>query len=460
MRRITTMLLILVIAFSLVSCSTAKNVGGEGIIPPVPKDGKLEMTILVSSKDYNDLFANSYLADYIAKFKQDFGVDIKFEEIKINSYSWEDRDEYLKKLFVKLITKDGPDLIYNHYLNLEPLVEQQAVVELHGKVANINKIYDSLASDRVYYVPIGLDYWGMAIKRASFAELKVNEPQYKWTAKDYYTFRSKWVSDNNVLFNGYEYYRTFEQFIGLERLYRTEEKKVILNTPEIRQKVNALRSYIFGGAYQLIDKYKYENYYNMLFEPESEEGKMDFEIMTNPGNDPLDGSLGGTNFFRARTLHEHINEYAFVKDPKDMSKGISLNSYGFLVNKNGKHLDLAYEFINGLLCDEAQISMFEYENDSYTYYPVNREIEAEILKLEAEEKLDPRAIQVKVLAIQELKDGKFILSTIAKTDIYELEGMIYKDMTKLILADNPYSDEQLQVELKRMEDKYNVYLNE
>jgi ABC-type glycerol-3-phosphate transport system substrate-binding protein len=462
MRKITAILLALVIAFSLVSCSKAKNVGGEGVISPVPKDGKLEMTILISSIDYNDLPTDGWLADYIAKFKRDFGVDIKFEQIKKNSYTWESRDEYLKKLFVKLFTKDGPELIYNRYisLSLEPLVEQQAVVDLRGKVANIDKIYDSLVSDSVYNVPLGVDYIGIIISRAALAELEVEEPGMNWMPEDYYAVRNKWISNNEILFNRHEYSRAFEQFIDLENLYKVEEKKVVLNTPEVSQKVNDLRSYIFGGAYQLIEGYKYENYYNMLFEAESEEWKNELEARVKSD---INGDLNGgqiDNLLRAKDLQEWIKEYAIVKDPIDISKGVTLGSYGFLVNKNGKHLDLAYEFINGLLSNEVQMSMFEYESDSYPFYPVNKEIEADILKLEAEEKLDPKVMQIKAFALQELKDGKTILSSTIKTDLYELKGMIYKDMTKLILADNPYSDEQLQVELKRMEDKYNIYLNE
>jgi ABC-type glycerol-3-phosphate transport system substrate-binding protein len=460
MRKISAILLALTIVFSLISCSKAKNTGGDGIIPPVPKDGKLEMTILVNSEDYNDIAADGWLAGYIAKFKRDFGVDIKFEEIEIKGYSLEDEDEYLKKLFVKLITKDGPDLIFNQDTNLVDLIEQQAAVDLRGKVANIDKIYDSLISDRVYYAPLGVMYWGMAIKTAAFTELKVPEPEYNWMPRDYNAFRSKWVSNNKILFNGYEYSWAFQKFIDLDGLYKDEEKKVVLNTAEVRQKIKDVRSYIFGGAYQLIDRYKYENYYNMLFELGSEEAKRDFEIRTNADFNPLNGALGGTNFFRAKTLHEHIKEYTFVKNPTNMPRSKLLYSYGFLVNKNGKHQDLAYEFINGLLSDEVQMGMFEYESDYYTYYPVNKEIEADIFKLEGEEELDPRAIQVKAFALQELKYGELMLSATTQTDIYKLEGMIYKDLAKLILADNPYSDEQLQVELKRMEDKYNIYLNE
>jgi ABC-type glycerol-3-phosphate transport system substrate-binding protein len=462
MRKITAILLVLAIAFSLASCSKTKNAGGDGVIPPVPKDGKLEMTILMSSEDYSDLPTNTWLYQYIAKFKRDFGVDIKFDQIKTSRSMLTDeaQDEYLKNLYVKLTTKDGPDLIFNRLTNFEPLVEQQAVIDLRGKVANIDKIYNSLLRERVYYVPLGLDYMGMSVNRATLAELKVDESGMNWMPKDYYAVRNKWVLKNKPLFNSYEYSWAFRQFIDLENLYKGEEKKVTLNTPEVRQKINDLRSYIFGGNYQLIDGYKYRNYYNMFFEFESEELKKDFETWLSRGvSGNLDNGLMA-NVLRAGDLQEWIKEHTIIKDPRAMSEDEFLSSYGFLVNKNAKHQDLAYEFINGLLSNEVQMNMFEIDNTPFSYYPVNKEIEADILKLEQQEGLDPRAIQIKDFALQELKDDKYLLSDTVNTAIYEFEGMIRKDLTKLIMADNPYSDEQLQVELKRMENKYNIYLNE
>jgi ABC-type glycerol-3-phosphate transport system substrate-binding protein len=220
MRKITAILLVLAIAFSLASCSKTKNAGGDGVIPPVPKDGKLEMTILMSSEDYSDLPTNTWLYQYIAKFKRDFGVDIKFDQIKTSRSMLTDeaQDEYLKNLYVKLTTKDGPDLIFNRLTNFEPLVEQQAVIDLRGKVANIDKIYNSLLRERVYYVPLGLDYMGMSVNRATLAELKVDESGMNWMPKDYYAVRNKWVLKNKPLFNSYEYSWAFRQFIDLENL--------------------------------------------------------------------------------------------------------------------------------------------------------------------------------------------------------------------------------------------------
>lgn len=458
---------------SLVSCSKINSTGEEGVVLPAPKDGKAELTIILSSRDYSELSSNGWLAQYIASFKRDFGVDVKFEQIKTSEdyVSQEENDEYLKKLFVKLTAKDGPDLIFNQYMNIKPLIEQQGAADLRGKVANIEKVYDSLLSDKVYYVPLGMDYGGILINRDVLAELGVDDPLMNWTPEDFYAVREKWVKNNKLSIDYYQYGRAFDKFIDVESLYKAEEKKVVLNTPEVIQKIKDFISYIFGGSLQLVPGFKYENYYNMFYEPKSEEYKKNFDAYKNRDtmNDLDPGQIH--NLLRAKDVQERIGRYAIIKEPfymhrldaKGTSKGVDIWSLGFLVNKNSKNPDLAYEFINGLLSNEVQLSMMEHENKYFEFYPVNKEIEADILKLEAEEGYDPRAYQVKAFALQELKDGKCILEATEKgeiSDLYKLEGMIYKDLTKLIMADNPYSDEQLQVELKKMEDKYNIYLNE
>lgn len=462
MKRITAIILALMLVFSLASCSKAKNTEGDGVILPTPKDGKAELTILISSIDYKGLSGNFWFSKYIEKFKQDFGVDIKFEQIETNTGGMtpEEYDEYLKKVFVKLTAKDGLELVFSHYMNLQALIDQQAVIDLRGKVSNLDKVYDSLLSDKVYYAPLGIDYIGALVNIKALDELGLKAPMMNWTLKDYYNARNKWTLSHKTTFNGYEYLKVFDQFINTESLYKAEENKVVLNSPEVRQKINDLRSYIFGGTYQLPTGYTYENYYNMLYEYNSKERKDSNKIAGNIlAKGHLDGG-GIDNLFRAKNLQERIKGYAVIREPRNMSSDELLDSYGFLVNKNGKHLDLAYEFINGLLSDENQMAMFQYEDMNYPHYPVNKDIEADILKLEAEAGLDPRAIQVKSIVLQDLKAGKCRLWTNANINIYRLFDMIDKDLTKFILADEPYSDELLQAELKKLEDKYNIYLNE
>lgn len=460
MKKIAAIVLALIMAFSLVSCSNSKDAGGTGVISPEPKDGKPVLTIMLNTIEYDTLTRTKCFSEYIDKFKSDFGVDIKLEKLMSNPnglITSEEQSEYIQKLSTKLFTKDGPELIFAQYMSMEALIKQQAVVDVKGKVPNLDRIYDSLVGDKLYYVPLGLLYYSRNVNKEALERLKIEKPGFDWASKDYYAIRDKWLSQNKIWFNGDEYSKVFNQFIDFDSLYKAGEKKITINTPEVRQRINDARNHIFGGNYKLTNGYKYENYYNMAFEDKSEEYKLGFQYYEeNNSDDYIDAGIMA-NIFRAGELDRNNKSYGTVMYPQFKDKEIMMDSYGFLVNKNGKNLDLAYEFINGLLGDEVQMSMFDSDR---AYYPVNKKIEADILKREANTSLDPEVIKLKAYALKQLRDGGYKLWVTTDNDIYKMQMLLYKDMGKFILADNPYSDEQLQAELKKLEDKYNIILNE
>lgn len=457
MRKITSLILVLILTFSLVSCNSAKSV--EGIISPVPQDEKPELTIVFNSIEYRTLTNTEAFSEYINKFEDDFGVEIKLEKIMTNAgglITPEQQSQYMQKLSTKLLPKDGPELIFTEYMPMEALIEQHAVQDVRGKIDNLSNIYDSLLGDKVYYVPLGLHYYALKIREDALKEMNLVEPALAWTSKDYYAIRDQWISQNQVWFSPWEYYMVFTQFIDLESLYKDGDSRIYINTQDMRQKINDVRNYIFGGRYKLIRGYKYENYYNMVFEGKSQEYKDGREnYLKNNDNGHIDAGLAA-NIFRAKEMDWKSKSFGTIMYPQFKDNEMIIESYGFLVNKNGKNLDLAYEFINGLLSDEVQMDMFESES---RYYPVNKNIEADILKLEADGVSDPRVIEVKSYALQQLKDGQYDL-WITSGGVQNIRWTIEMDLTKFILADNPYSDEQLKAELKRLEDKYNVWLSE
>ena len=460
-RRSISFLLIVVLIVSLTACAGDKREASEkgDIISPIPQEGTAELTILMNAIEY-EAVRTDFFTDYIDKFQKDFGVKINFERIGTDANGLitpNEQDDYIKKLAPKLSVKDGPELIFTQYMSMDALIKQQAVMDLRGKIANLNKVYDKLLGDRAYYIPIGIVYYSQKIKKDALVELGIKEPALNWSARDYYDIRDKYISKNKILFNGYEYYRVFKQFIDINSLYKAGDKKVVINTPQVIQKINDIRSYLFGGKYQLPEGYKYENYYNMIFEDKSEEFEKSFSYYEiNNDNGHIDGGIWA-NLFRAKSMDTNNNRYGAMMYPQFSDREIIMDSYGFLVNKNGKNLDLAYEFIKGLLNDEVQMSMFKTEG---MFYPVNKEIEAAILKLEADEELDPKVVQVKEYALQELADGRCKLWITLDHSFYKISTMLDKDLAKFILADTPYDDVELNVELQKLEDKYNIWLNE
>lgn len=460
-KRLISIILVLLMIFSMTACTADKREAASkgNIVSPAPNEGNAELTILVNAVDYPTIKTGVF-SNYIDKFEKDFGVKINFEKITTDASGWitpEEQDFYIKKLFPKLSVKEGPELIFAEYMSMGALIKQQAFVDLQGKLVNLNKVYDKLLEEKVYYAPVGMRYYAYSLKQDALESVGIKAPDLDWSSKEYYDIREKWITYNVVYFNSYEYYKVFNSFINLKSLYNEEAKHVIINTPEVEQKLRNARDYIFNGKYVINSNYKYRNYYNMIFENASKESEEDMQLYNrNNNNGHIDGG-NIANLFRAEELSSKNKKDGTVMYPQFSDREVIIESCGFVVNKNGRNLELAYEFINGLLNDDIQMSMF---NEGGYYFPTNKEIEADILKNESEKNLDQKAIELKAYALQQLKEGKCKLWNTLDQSFSSLNFMMYKDFSKFILADNPYSDVELSAELQKLENKYNIWLSE
>ncbi len=460
-KRLISIILALLMIFSMTACTGYKREATSkgNIVSPDPNEGNAELTILINAIEYETM-KTDFFSNYIDKFEKDFGVKINFERITTGvngQITQEGQDAYIKKIVPKLSVKDGPELIFVEYMSMGALIKQQAFVDLQGKFTNLNKLYNKFLEEKVYYAPVGMRYYSRSLKQDALESLGIKAPNLDWSSKEYYDIREKWISHNEVYFNSYEYYKVFDSFINLKSLYNEESKHVIINTPEVKQKLRNIRDYIFDGKYIINSSYKYENYYNMIFEDTSKESE-ESQQLYNRNNDS--GHIDGgniVNLFSAKELHYKSKNFGTIMYPEFADREVFINSCGFAVNKNGKNLELAYEFINGLLSNDIQMSMY---NEGGYYYPTNQEIEADILKDESKKSLDQKAIELKAYALQELKEGKCKLWNTLDQPFNRLNFMMHKDFSKLILADNPYSDVELSAELQKLENEYNIWLSE
>lgn len=136
----------------------------------------------------------------------------------------------------------------------------------------------------------------------------------------------------------------------------------------------------------------------------------------------------------------------------------ALITSGFIINRNSKTTELAIDFLNGLLSDEVQLSMF----NSLTYggYPVNKDIEEKISKIEIDNDVNEDAILLRKYIIEKIETG--VLKPYKQIDsmLFDFRLMLHKDLMKLIFSEETYTDEELTTELQKLEDKYNMWLNE
>ncbi|MDF2593328.1 MAG: hypothetical protein K0S75_2794, partial [Clostridia bacterium] len=262
------------------------------------------------------------------------------------------------------------------------------------------------------------------------------------------------------MFTTFEFNETNYRYLRELELFDYRNKKANINTTELKNALERIRGEIFSGNYILDKNYTYKNYYNMLFEYTSREYEEDMEMRLSTGYEEQSlrsrGDESGINLLYAKDFDSRLGKIVVL--PKSIYKDDSLWSLGLMINRNGANLELAYEYVNGLLSDEIQLEMYEGEESGI--YPVNKAIESKIADIEKKEGYREETLQLKEFIIGRIKKGEFQLGALRDMKDHDLYWMLIRDLVKYIFTDKPYSDAELSVELQKLEDKYNIILSE
>lgn len=452
MKKVLCIVILLSIIISITSCQTGgdkEHAAGEVVKPG--EGAAAEISIIVMPDMYSwaksDIFAN-----YEKDFEKKYGV-------KVNYIVLDDGDPSVA-LMTKLAVKNGPELILGDDPDVMKLVENGAVADINDKVENLNKIYDSFIHEQTYFLPIGIDVRPIILKRDMLEELGIDIPAFDWTYKDYYKMKEKWLAGSERIFTRNELVETSYRYITELNLFDYQNKKAHINTDEFKRAISKIKKEINSGNYKLNKNYKYENYYNLLFEYSSQEFMKDRELVES--KEYLEQDIQNTkNERRVNLLSAEEVEMAMYGNmtvrPNCMMSDAQIWGLGFLVNRNGANLELAYEYLNGLLSDELQLKIFE--DQELDLYPVSEAIEDRIEEIEKQKNSD-EAIQLKSYVLDKVKKGEYQLLIHLDTSVKENYLMIMKDILKFIFADKPYTDAELSAELQKLENKYNIWLSE
>ncbi|MCQ1528410.1 extracellular solute-binding protein [Lutispora saccharofermentans] len=465
MKKIVALFIAAAFAALTAACSPANKMAGASgeVVSPEPKENKQELTILYRPRDKNSTIKDSeFNRRYIKQFEEQFGVKVRFV-----APAGANNIEDIKKAFAsKLYAKDGPELIFydRTFFLLDQLTKQGALVNAKGRIPNMDKMYDSLLKDDMYYIPVGIHYDSIALNNEKLDELAIKQIPLDWTKKDFRQIWDKWLDKSPRFFIFDEYDELTEMYFRDLNYYDSESNKVLMNTPEMKEAIKNMRNEIFSGSYKLNQGYTYENYYNMFREPQSEEYQNVLKIIWSEEyrrdrlKDVHFGDL--TNLLRASEIHNAMSKGLTVL-PEQADKKAVLKSYGFAINKNGKNLELAYEFINGILSNETQMDMLNEVYERYNFYPVNKEIEKDIKNYPTEKGLNEKALEVMDYALNQLKSGELILDAdFNRNEKNKLYGLALYNTFKPVFSDKTYSEEELSQELQKVEDELNLRVSE
>ncbi|WP_425448505.1 extracellular solute-binding protein [Dethiothermospora halolimnae] len=385
--------------------------------------------------------------DYTKSFQSKNNVKVTYDVIRSTSY-----EDYMKKLNTRLYEDNGPTLIcFSGYVSPSSYIDKGVALDVSNKISNLKNIYSGLKKEKMFYVPIGMYKNGTILNREVLKSLDIKEPTVNWTKKGYLNIKKKWLKERPREFNTIEYGDIVVGPLMNLDIIDIDNKKVSLNNNRVKNYLNTARSKIFSGDYKLKEDYNY--YYKMIFEAGSEEYLEQVDKYMNDPDDFLK-LTESPNILRLVDRQLKNDKYLILPNV-DQS---TVKTFGFMINKKGEDIELGLKYINGLLNNKNQRDIY-HNRSGLSYYPVNEKIEGEILKWDKEKGTDNRAIKLRKVVLDELRNKKVDYLGMDK----KMELMYYdieKDLFSLIFTDKKYNEEELEKELTKLEGKYNIIINE
>lgn len=435
----------------LSACSEEANVKDEDI---EPIDSEV-VSILV----WENISEDSYLNKYITEIKRDKEMDVKVIAVEANT-----EEEYLEKLNTRLYTDKGPTLIYvpsAKFDKYKVYMDKDFTLKDYSKIENSNNIYENLKYDSEGFIPIGMTPIGISLKIDRLEELGIDIPDVDWSLNEYQKVKEQWLSVEKRRLTGMQYWE--EVIFPLYELNIWDKKKnnVNLASEELVSYINNANDRIYS-KYELVDD-DYEALYRRFNDNESKEYRDEFSFWSNMYDSnkyPLDSSTPILEPYIAEQMGREVkgNDIKRKYYPDVTDKYNSLYTWGFIINKNHPKVKEGVEFVNLLLSDKAQFDMYKMSNVGY---PVVKTVEGDIRKYEEENGIHLDAIELRREVISRIESGeikpRYKYDNLLGEDFYE---MLEKDLLKFIITDKDYSEDELIGELRKLENKYNIWLRE
>lgn len=471
--RLIKLLALTIILTTVIGCSKD--------VEDVNSDNNKEITIIMSnhwgimgsgsSKDPKGYMI--HLSLLTNEFTKETGIEVNFIKAMGNSH-----DDYLDKRNTELYLEGGPTLILiggdEYYDNL---VEQGVAVKVEDKLSNYKNIYDVLKDG--YFVPMAMATRITALNKERLNELELKLPDSHWNFDEYYKMNDKYFRDSKEQLSAQNIHKILnleiENMLGSSRT----NQEVRMASQETIDKINSLRDYFLtSGNFSVNEKYNYENYYNMLFNFQSDEYKESYGLWEQTRkSDPELRLIGSINALNAIETNNNYNKYLKGRDILGQNIGeediallplpdSNLYSWGFLVNKNGKNIEEGLAYLDMLLSDESQLKLYRDRDDGFSPLrilsfsaPVVKSIEKDLEEIEVEKGIDQKFINIRKVVLDQIKDGKKQRVSWGPEDNYLKDGL-KKLLIEVIFTDEKYTWEEIMNKLKEFDNEMNLMFSE
>ena len=423
-----------------------------------------EVTIAIWKKDYDQsVELHTPMLEHIFRYNKSKNVRVKFDIIRSNTYR-----EFLDKLNIKLYLDKGPTLVYIANMPyFYGMFREKGIAEKvdNNIIPNLNNVYDFYLEEEIHFVPVGADYICTSFNKVQLDKLGITYPKFDWTVDDYYNIREKWIEETSPK----EFLRKDLKDIVIYKLdnmeiFKGNNEKINIDTIKMKESIKEMKKEIYSQKYILPKDFTYEDYHNSCFNYKKSEKYKSFIFDGLKGNNLTYDAYSGLN--TASLKNGIIDDRVHFPNVKKTKYNVVLS--GFIVNSSGKNKNLGYKFLNSLLGEEFQMQMYKGDKVDYVvpsnmYAPVIKTVEDDIEKVESEQDLEPEIIELKNYIYNKMEKGEIRPEIYRKDKTLKtitLRKRLYKDLFKFIFTEEEYSDEELSRELQKLEDRYNLYLNE
>lgn len=466
MKRIIGIFLCVLLALSTVACSSEESINDETtgeneskgeenltVESDKPIEEVEEITIIFPNyMMYTDFpatldYYKTFLTDIKEQFEEKEGIKVNIETVSGSDYT-----EYISNREQEMKTQDSPELVFIHvWSSCNDMINNGTILNVKDDLSNMSNLYEGFRTD--YFVPAGVYYANLTLKRDMLESYGIDEPNYDWNSDDYFKIRDRWLEDEEleIKFNIDEYWNTVKLTWNDIDIYNEETKSIDLDNEEVKAYIKMLRNNLLSTGYILDEEYTVENYYNMFNNLRSEEATESISIMQEQFDkhflmSPYEYRRNLLNSLNSNTLFSNSNAVV-VPDIVEYGK---VYGWGFVVNKNGKNLETSMKFLDYMLSDEVQLEIYHLGISSDGMAPVSKEIEDEIASLEKENNILENASYTRKYIIDKVNQGDYRLKNVDDSNEM-LKIQFAKKIVKYIFSDEAYTDEELSISLRELE---------
>lgn len=420
----------------------------------IERDDAEAVEIVMDQK--NSKYFTEYEKGQMYKFIMDTGINIKIKYINA-----ENSEEYRKKLNELLYKSEGPTLIFISQNDLfYEYIDNGIALKISDKLSNYDEIYECLKQD--YFVPINIKLKPMTISQKNTMNLdyKIKPTAEGITETEFMNLRKEWLESDFRDINMLRFDECMEYAYSNFELIDMENKSVDVTSEEFIRYLQDMYVEFHSDNYNKLYDYDMDAYKRLIKDWNSEECQNSLENIY--GFQAKD--------FRVLDVEEMLNllnisKNYYVKDYNDIFimnpvfKTFALSTRGYIVNSKGKNIESGLAFLDRLLDAENQIQYF-YKIEEYGNSPSNSN--SFKLALDNDDKMKKKEWELKkmIKADELLRQNIYEPYTYWPIVYYQAKNMIENKVIEIVFKDEIGEVEDIKRELKYLENKLNIMVNE